>query len=1100
MVARHPKPAGCHGCSLNGEMAQSAGYAPADGNPNSAILFVGEALGEREVYSGVPFSGDAGGMFSAMLRRSGLDRLQVRVDNVVRCQPPGNWLEGAPWQYPAINHCSQYLSQTIAESNRAHRVIVTLGGVALRQVLGLSGDGISVKDFHGTVHQLSTGQFVVPTFHPSYLQRGAINMFDVVRFDIDRARDVARGGWSPRPVAIVCDPSVAWFDAWATRALAAGAADPLGCWLAVDCETPDKAGGRDEGELTPEDQSTTILRVNFSAHPDEGITVPYIGPYITIIERLLASSLIKVLWNKNYDRRRFVINRHTIGGEWWDIMWAWHRLQSDLPRGLGFAAPFASDYGAWKHLSRIPGQEAKYAAIDGFQTLRLAHYITRHLIEQGMWDVFQRHTHDLEEIVLRPAYELGVNVDLPALDAFHEHLDKVCGEKLDLIKHQEAAGTLKPKNGYAKKPKGARCGACNGTGRAFTEPSETGEVFDSGIPCGVCEGAASLAPSPPAGILGKKKGKEHTAKDDYIVGGIKLISKETAVSVLDCVTCGSQGVSAKHRCGVPNRQVQRRISAQGEARNSTDGHEARQALSDGQLDTTPTQSALVAAEALVSRATTEPRYFWHLPFNPDSSQQLLKYITDTGHSPGRAKKTRKPTSNAETLRKLAKSTGDPIYSLILDYRAVKKVDSTYALGVKKRIWADGRIHPEYTFKPSTGRLSYQNPNITNVIQDKGGKQSLAAGFRRVITAAPDCRLLEVDYSGIEAVETGWYLNDPAVIRLAKLGIHAYLTSHLINKPASLSWSDSDLAMYFKELKAAHPQDYDKAKRCVHGNNYGLTIYGMVENFPDVFHSLKEAQTTQDLYYSIVPGLPAFHEQVRLRAKRQGYLGGADHPFHYKHFFFGVESLRSANQREYLKLKGRHSRDLVILDGRPFKRALGEDSKRVIAFYPQSTSAGVLIEAMLMLFTPDSFYYIGDAYYGRTPLRAPIHDSLLLEIPVAQWDRVVANVVSVMQAQIPEQPCPAEWQMGDYLRIGVAAKASAVAGNWMDMKEFDISGIGLPAVPETARELMYTPIEDDEREDFADLGTIITDAAARAMAQTSTNAATGATGAPIVTIN
>jgi hypothetical protein len=48
--------------------------------------------------------------------------------------------------------------------------------------------------------------------------------------------------------------------------------------------------------------------------------------------------------------------------------------------------------------------------------------------------------------------------------------------------------------------------------------------------------------------------------------------------------------------------------------------------------------------------------------------------------------------------------------------------------------AEDRLHPVPTFRPSTMRLSYTDPNITNVVADKGGAEGLAAGFRRCITA------------------------------------------------------------------------------------------------------------------------------------------------------------------------------------------------------------------------------------------------------------------------------------------------------------------------------------------------------------------------------
>jgi len=48
--------------------------------------------------------------------------------------------------------------------------------------------------------------------------------------------------------------------------------------------------------------------------------------------------------------------------------------------------------------------------------------------------------------------------------------------------------------------------------------------------------------------------------------------------------------------------------------------------------------------------------------------------------------------------------------------------------------ADDRVHPEYLPIPSTLRDSARNPNLTNVVADKSGPQSLAAGFRRCVTA------------------------------------------------------------------------------------------------------------------------------------------------------------------------------------------------------------------------------------------------------------------------------------------------------------------------------------------------------------------------------
>lgn len=143
---------------------------------------------------------------------------------------------------------------------------------------------------------------------------------------------------------------------------------------------------------------------------------------------------------------------------------------------------------------------------------------------------------------------------------------------------------------------------------------------------------------------------------------------------------------------------------------------------------------------------------------------------------------------------------------------------------------------------------------------------------------------------------------------------------------------------------------------------------------------------------------------------------------------------------------------------------GTCSHNCIAFYPQSTAAGVLKEAMLRLFDPESPSYIGDAYFGETPLRAPIHDSLLLEIPNAQWDRVCEHVFREMQRPILQQPLTGNLaQFGDYLSIGVAAKQGL---DWADMR-----GVPVPGFTElgVGSEPIYEPMEADDQDDLNDFG-------------------------------
>src|SRR5204863_4008486 len=149
----------------------------------------------------------------------------------------------------------------------------------------------------------------------------------------------------------------------------------------------------------------------------------------------------------------------------------------------------------------------------------------------------------------------------------------------------------------------------------------------------------------------------------------RLLLKE----VLVCRTCGAQEIQRRHRC--PGSSVER-------------------------------QPDLTLAPATVRR------WFWQEPFNPDSPKQVLAYLRARKHRPGRAKKSKSEEStNRETLERLARTTGDPFYRHLLDYRAIAKVKGTYAEGFERRLDEHDRFHPVSTFKPSMGRLSFVAPNI-----------------------------------------------------------------------------------------------------------------------------------------------------------------------------------------------------------------------------------------------------------------------------------------------------------------------------------------------------------------------------------------------------
>lgn len=344
-----------------------------------------------------------------------------------------------------------------------------------------------------------------------------------------------------------------------------------------------------------------------------------------------------------------------------------------------------------------------------------------------------------------------------------------------------------------------------------------------------------------------------------------------------------------------------------------------------------------------------------------------------------------------------------------------------------------------------------------------------------------CRLLEVDFSGIEAVLTGWFARDPTYIRLAKLGVHAALASHVINDPFDVRWDDPTLRAFLKDIKRrTQPSGvYDRSKRMIHGTGYGLTPYGLQQTYPEMFKTIKAAKELQDIYHGMAPGIGAFQTQVQRYAYDHGCLGGpvptkesgwgpGYHPYAYKHWFWAVTTYQAISEAQRM-WRAKHNHPWVEIQGKLFAVQQGADANRAIAFFPQSTAAGILKEALLALFAdPGGPLYVGDAYFGRTPLRAPIHDSLLLEVPTRVWDRVVERVYRAMLAPVVAMPCPPEWHQGPFLSIGVEGKAGRTWAAMETLEEPGLAGeIGIVPVD---------PLKDadagDEVEDGAALGVAV----------------------------
>ncbi len=155
------------GCTLK-KSAMKTVFA--DGTPSHGIMLIGEAPGREEDVAGLPFVGRAGKLLDKMLAAIGLDRnTNVYITNVINWRPPDN---RTPSPDEAAS-CLPFLRRHIELASPG--IIVLLGAVAARHVMGRS-DGIMKLRGKWLEYYVNDRMVpVMPTLHPAYLLRRPID-------------------------------------------------------------------------------------------------------------------------------------------------------------------------------------------------------------------------------------------------------------------------------------------------------------------------------------------------------------------------------------------------------------------------------------------------------------------------------------------------------------------------------------------------------------------------------------------------------------------------------------------------------------------------------------------------------------------------------------------------------------------------------------------------------------------------------------------------------------------------------------------------------------------------------------------------------------
>jgi DNA polymerase-1 len=328
-------------------------------------------------------------------------------------------------------------------------------------------------------------------------------------------------------------------------------------------------------------------------------------------------------------------------------------------------------------------------------------------------------------------------------------------------------------------------------------------------------------------------------------------------------------------------------------------------------------------------------------FNLNSPKQLGQVLYEKHQLPILKKTRTGPSTDADVLEQLA-AMGHEVPRLILEYRELQKLRSTYLEVLPARVNATtGRIHTSFNQTgAATGRLSSSDPNLQNIPVRTPRGEAIRAGF----IPGPGCLFLAADYSQIELRLMAHLSGDPAFTAAFRQGddIHRQTAAVIFNVP---------LAEVSGEMRA-------RAKTINFGTIYGQGPFALSRQLGI---SQEEAKEFISQYFQRFAGVRSFLDRQVEIARAQGY----------------VETL--LGRRRYIT---------DIRDKNFNVRAFAE---RTAQNTPLQGSAADLIK-VAMVRIHDALRRDG----FRTRMLLQVHDELVFEAPEDEVERVRPLVKGLME--------------------------------------------------------------------------------------------------------
>lgn len=326
-------------------------------------------------------------------------------------------------------------------------------------------------------------------------------------------------------------------------------------------------------------------------------------------------------------------------------------------------------------------------------------------------------------------------------------------------------------------------------------------------------------------------------------------------------------------------------------------------------------------------------------FNINSPKQLGVALFEKLGLPCKKKTKSGYSTNAEVLEGLINA--HPVVAMVLQYRTLAKLKSTYCDGLLKVIGKDGRIHSSFNqTETRTGRISSTEPNLQNIpVRTELGRE-----MRKFFKAQEGWVFVDADYSQIELRVLAHISGDKNMIQAFKdnQDIHTITASQVFGMP---------LEMVTSIMRS-------RAKAVNFGIVYGIGAYSLAK---DIGVSNKEAKQYIESYLAHYSGVDEYMKNTVEKAKKDGY----------------VETMYG--RRRYLP---------ELSAGNHMTRAFGERVARNMPI--QGTAADIIKIAMVKVFNRLKEEGL------KSRLILQIHDELIVEAPQDEAMRVAMILQEEME--------------------------------------------------------------------------------------------------------